>query len=127
MNYWVYKNMFERKETHSTNQTEFVDQAQFLEKESSGLLNFRDLKKNKNLVPFIVLMFLIIFFALLIILRVLFKKDNVEMEPTKEVQKEVQSGPLNLRAEELRENLKMHNPTKQSLPFPQVDLEFNIN
>ena len=50
--------MFERKEIHSTNQTEFVDQAQFLEKESSSLLNFRDLKKNKNLMPFVVLMFL---------------------------------------------------------------------
>lgn len=119
--------MFERKETHSTNQTEFVDQAQFLEKDSSGLLNFRNLKKNKNLTPFVVLMVLIIFFAVLIVLRVLLKKDNVETEQTKEVKEEIESDPLNLRVNELRENLKTHNPTKQSLPFPQVDLEFNIN
>jgi len=119
--------MFERKEIHPTNQTEFVEQVQFLEKESSGLLNFRNWKKNKNLLPFVVLMFLIILFAVLIISIVFLRKDDMEMEQTKEVKEEIQSGPLNIRVNELRESLKIHNPTKQSLPFPQVDLEFNIN
>lgn len=119
--------MFERKEIHQTNQTEFAEQAGFLEKKSSGLFNFKDLKKNKNLLPFIILIGFIIFFVLLLILRVVFRKKNIAVEQVSKTKTEIQSDPLIIRTEELRESLKTHNPTKQSLPFPQVDLEFNIN
>jgi len=119
--------MFERKEIDAANQTEFVDQAQFLEKKSFGLFNLQNIKKNKNLLPFFILAFCIFFLFLIIILKVVFKEENVELEQNKEITEETQSDPLLVRVEELKEDLKTHNPTKQSLPFPEVDLEFNIN
>ena len=119
--------MFERQNLQQSNQTEFVDQVQCLEKRSLGLLNFRDLKKNKNLLPFIVLIAFILFFLILIVLKIFLQKNNVEIEEVKEVREEIETDPLRLRINQLQENLKAHNPTKQSLPFPQVDLEFNIN
>lgn len=119
--------MFERKEIHQTNQTEFVEQAGFLDRQSSGLFNFKDLKKNKNLLPFIILIFFIVVLVLLLILRTLLKEQNIETKKVDETKTEIQMDPLSARANELREILKTHNPTKQSLPFPQVDLEFNIN
>jgi len=127
MNYWVFKIMLERQNPQQSNQTEFVDQVQFLEKRSLGLLNFRDLKKNKNLLPFVILIGFILFFLILIVLRIFLQKNNLEIEEIKEVKQEVETDPLKLRISKLQENLKAHNPTKQSLPFPQVDLEFNIN
>lgn len=119
--------MFERKETNQINQTEFVEQVQFLEKRSAGLFNLKDLKKNKNLLPFMVLIVFIFIFILLLVLRVVLNKTNTEEEQISETEIETQSDPLNVRVNELKESLKEHNPTKQSLPFPQVDLEFNIN
>lgn len=119
--------MFERKESHQTNQTEFVDQAQFLEKQRLGLFDLKNLKKNKNLLPFIILILFIVLLLVLFILKAVFRENNIETERIDEIKKEVQFDPLNLRVNELKETLKAHNPTKQSLPFPQVDLEFNIN
>lgn len=119
--------MFERKEIHQTNQTDFVEQVGFLEKQSSGLFNFKDLKKNKNLLPFVILIFFIVIFVILLVLRMVFRGQDIETTKAEEIKKETQFDPLNMRVNELKESLKTHNPTKQSLPFPQVDLEFNIN
>ncbi len=119
--------MFERQDFQSSNQTEFVDQAQFLEKQRTGLLDFRNLKKNKNLLPFSILIIFVLLFLLVVILKAFLPGDQAEIGKTEEVKEEVQVDPMQSRVNELQENLKTHNPTKQSLPFPQVDLEFNIN
>jgi cell division protein FtsX len=119
--------MFGRQDLQPSNQTEFVDQAQFLEKQSTSLLNLRNLKRNKNLLPFIILVVLILLFLILVTLKALLPSNSTETEKTEEVKQEMQTDPLQLRVNELQESLKAHNPTKQSLPFPQVDLEFNIN
>ena len=119
--------MFSRKETNRVNQTEFLDQAQFLEKQTFDSFNLKNLKNNKSLIPFYVLGLIFLFLLLLMIFKVVFNKQVPETEQVKEVRENVELAPLNLRVNELRENLKDHNPTKQTLPFPQVDLEFNIN
>lgn len=118
---------FLRNETSQANQTEFVDQVQFMDGKAKKHLSFKDLQKNKSLRPFyalIIALFLILIFTFLSI----FLKKAPDPEPVFDQQKEsVELGPLNRRVEELRETLKENNPTKQSLPFPRVDLEFNIN
>jgi hypothetical protein len=119
--------MLKRQESNATNQTEFVDQAQFLEKSATNLLNLHDLKKNRNLLPFIILGGFILLFLLLLILSVFAKKNVQEVEEVKKTQVETETDPLKLRVTELKEDLQNHNPTKQTLPFPEVDLEFNIN
>lgn len=116
-----------RNEISSTNQTEFVDQAVFFENKSSGIFNFKDFRKNKSLRPFYILMFLLFFFLLIFILGMVFrKKPEKTVIPDSGVEN-VKLDPLNQRVSDLREDLKDHDPTKQSLPFPEVDLEFNIN
>jgi|GEM_PF-5971638 len=116
-----------RNEASQANQTEFVDQVQFLDNKSKKRLSFKDLQKNKSLRPFyalVVVLFLIVFFTFLSI----FLKKSPDPDPVFEQKEEnVELGPLNERVYELRETLKENNPTKQSLPFPRVDLEFNIN
>ena len=119
--------MFSRKEINPVNQTEFVEEAQLLDKQSLGLFNLKNLKKNKHLLPFVVLIFLFLVIILLMILKVALKQDSVLTEINETTKEDVKLDPLNLRVNELKETLKDHNPTKESLPFPQVDLEFNIN
>jgi hypothetical protein len=118
---------FLRNETTQANQTEFVDQVQFLDAKPKQHLSFKDLQKNKSLRPFyvlIIVLFLILFFTFLSI----FLKKAPDPDPVfNQKEENVELGPLNQRVYELRETLKEHNPTKQSLPFPRVDLEFNIN
>ena len=119
--------MFSRQEINQANQTEFVDQSQFLEKQSSGAFSLKNLKKNKNLLPFYILIGLFFIIFLLMILKVVFKEKTVQTETKEETKNSIQLNPLSLRVNELKENLKSNNPTKENLPFPQVDLEFNIN
>jgi len=61
------------------------------------------------------------------IIKIIGNKQVPETEMIREAQEKVELDPLSLRANELRADLKDHDPTKQTLPFPQVDLEFNIN
>lgn len=119
--------MFSRQEINPANQTEFVDQSQFLEKQSSGTFSLKNLRKNKNLLPFYILIFLVFIIFLLMILKIVLKEENITTETKKETENSVELDPLSLRVNELKETLKNNNPTKESLPFPQVDLEFNIN
>lgn len=119
--------MTSRNENNQADQTHFVDQVHFVENKSGRFFDWRDLKNNKNLLPFYILIGLFFLIVFLIILRLIFRVDP---EPEKKFQAEeeiIEIGPLNKRVYDLREELKEHNPTKQRLPFPQVDLEFNIN
>jgi len=112
-----------RNEISQANQTEFVDQALFLENKSSRLFNFKNLKGNKSLRPFFLLFLALVIFILFIISR-----KNPDLPAVFDpAEKNVKLDPLNQRVSDLKEDLKNHDPTKQSLPFPQVDLEFNIN
>ena len=116
-----------RNELSQASQTEFVEQAQFLEKKSLNLLNLRDLKKNKSLLPFYILIFVLFFAFLLTMLSIFFKKQPQLNKSVEQKEENVKLDPLSQRAYELKQDLKEQDPTKQSLPFPRVDLEFNIN
>lgn len=116
-----------RNEATQANQTEFVDQAQFLENKHAGLFDFKNLKQNKSLRPFYGLIFVLIFILLIFVLSIVFKKQPEKETVFDQTESNVKLDPLNQRVSDLREDLKDHDPTKQSLPFPQVDLEFNIN
>lgn len=116
-----------RNENSQANQTEFVDQAPFLYNKSSKIFDFKEIKKNKNLRPFYIISFLFVFLVAAFFLIIASRKQQVEDKVINKVEEDATLDPLSQRAYELREDLKDHDPTKQSLPFPQVDLEFNIN
>ncbi len=116
-----------RNENSQANQTEFVDQAPFLDNKSSRIFSLGEIKKNKNLRPFYILSFSFVLLVAIFFLIITSRKQQVEEQVLNEVEENSALDPLSQRAYELREDLKDHDPTKQSLPFPQVDLEFNIN
>lgn len=116
-----------RNENSQANQTEFIEQAPFLENRSHSFFSFSDLKKNKSLRPFYILFALLFLIFLIFLFSILFKKNPEQEIVVNNVEETVQLDPLNQRVYEMKEDLKDHDPTKQSLPFPQVDLEFNIN
>jgi len=107
-------------------QTEFVDQAQLLEADSGKKFKWQDLKNNKNLRPFYVLIGLFFFVVFIFVLRLLMQAPPEQPKEFERAEELVELSPLNKRVYDLREELKEHNPTRQRLPFPQVDLEFNI-
>lgn len=119
--------MSSRNETTQANQTEFLEEAQFLENKSGSFFNLKELKTNKNLRPFYILVILFFLLASVFLLAIVFKKKPAAETTEVEVKENVKLAPLNQRAYDLKEDLKDHDPTKQSYPFPQVDLEFNIN
>jgi hypothetical protein len=119
--------MSSRNELNSASQTEFVDQTQLMFSRSRAPIGWQDLKKNKNLLPFYILVGLFIFFVLLFVLRAFMQAPPEQARIIEKNEEIVEVGPLNQRVLNLREALKEHNPTKQRLPFPQVDLRFNIN
>ncbi len=116
-----------RNENSQANQTEFVDQVQLFENRSPKFFHLKDFKKNKNLIPFYLLVILFFSLVLFFLFAVVLKKKPATDVVINQVEKSPDLGPLNQRAYDLKEDLKAHDPTKQSLPFPQVDLEFNIN
>lgn len=107
-------------------QTEFVDQVQLLEADSAKSFSWRDLKNNKNLRPFYVLIAVFFFVVFIFVLRLLMQTPPAQPKEFERTEELVELSPLNKRVYDLRENLKEHNPTRQRLPFPQVDLKFNI-
>lgn len=119
--------MFSRRETNQADQTEFVEESGFLENGPKKKFNFQEFKKNKHLLPFYILIGVIAFLVLLLILRLLLSKKAVDETGAPLTQESIEVSPLMQRTEELRQELKEDDPTKQSLPFPQVDLKFNIN
>ncbi len=119
--------MFKRQENQLIDQTNFVEQAPFLEKQSSVLFDWQNIKKNRNLWPFMILAFCLVLLVLLFVIKAILQKNVPITEEVKEQNEVKISEPLKVRVEELKTDLKANNPTKQNLPFPQVDLEFNIN
>lgn len=115
-----------RNETSQANQTEFVDQVALMDNKPIKFFKVQDFRNNKSLLPFYILIGLFFLFVFLLILRAVFQPKPLPNPVFEQNEVVVESGPLNKRVYELREELKEHNPTKQSLPFPQVDLEFNI-
>lgn len=116
-----------RNENSQADQTEFIEQVPFFDHQSSKLFSWQEIKKNKSLRPFYILVLVFVSLTAISILGLMLKRAP-EPEVNREIVREnIQSNPLVQRALQLREDLKAHDPTKQSLPFPQVDLEFNIN
>lgn len=119
--------LISRNEASQANQTEFIDQVPILERRSSKLLSLRDLRHNKNLLPFYLLVGLFFLVVILLLLRVVLQVRPEEPKPMQAQQAPVELSPLQKRVYDLREELRSNDPTKQSTPFPQVDLKFSIN
>ena len=120
--------MLKREETGDINQTEFVDQAAFLEEEGKMRPSLEDIKKNKNLLPFYILVGVIVLSVLIFLLFSLLRRrinNNDDSQLIEETYEELD--PLTKRVRSLENELEAADPTRQSLPFPQVDLEFNID
>lgn len=120
--------MLKREEIGDINQTEFVDQAVFLEEEEKVKPSLKDIKNNKNLLPFYILVVVIILLVLTLVISSILKRqvdtdDNSQLNETTYEELD----PLTQRVRSLENELDEADPTRQSLPFPQVDLEFNID
>ena len=120
--------MLKREENSDINQTEFVNQAAFLEEEEHLRPSLEEIKKNRNLVPFYILagiiVFLLLVFILVSVLRNRGGSEDLIQLPEKTYE---ELDPLTQRVKSLEADLEEADPTRQSLPFPQVDLEFNID
>jgi len=114
--------------THFSDQTAFLDQAPLYEGKGKHSFSWREFKENKNLLPFYLLsaaIVLIIFLVLVFIF--LANRPKQEEALVNRAQPSVDQGPLQQRVYELKQTLRDNDPTKQALPFPLVDLQFNIN
>jgi hypothetical protein len=120
--------MIKRNRSHK-DQTIFVDQAPLWQKESQKKLDLKaNLTGNKNLRPFYFLIaggFLIA--ALYIIGVLIFKRDRTVVVPEPVFEKEIlEAGPLQIRVQQLQEDLKEADPTRQTLAFPNINLEISF-
>lgn len=115
-----------RNSGNAIDQTTFVEETEFLENQPKKLLNLKELRKNKGMLPFYLLLGFFFLIVAMMFARI-FAPRTAAPEVVKPTPTNKALDPLTARVYELREDLKLHDPTKQSLPFPQVDLEFNIN
>lgn len=118
--------MIWRNEASQANQTEFVDQVPILERRGHQSLNWQTVRKNKNLWPFYVLIGLTLVIGFLLFLKALLSRPAPQSQVVIPKSESPELTPLNQRVNALRQELKENDPTKQSAPFPQVDLQFNI-
>lgn len=120
--------MLNREESGEINQTEFVDQAAFLDEEKRMRPSIEEIKKNKNLLPFYILIGVIVLLVLIFVLAAVFGRRNLDEKETQTIEEVYEDlDPLTQRVRSLEQDLEKADPTRQSLPFPQVDLEFNID
>jgi len=118
-----------RKEFFSSNQTSFIDQAPLWQKTTQKKLNLKqNLRKNKNLKPFYFLL-AFIFFLCLIYVFLIFSKNTVDerqINPPQLTSEQLELDPLEKRINSLQEDLRLADPTRQSFPFPNVDLHLSF-
>jgi len=124
--------MSRRSPSNIPNQTDFVDQAVLLKEEgqqqTTPLEEFNKVKKSKKMWPFYALAAVIVFLAIVASMLILSRHGSEGDAAQEEEVVEVESlDPLTQRVNTLKLELEEADPTRQSLPFPQVDLEFNIN
>lgn len=117
-----------RLEDVDLNQTEFAIDQTFYSNNPNKLFNFKQLKKNRNVLPFYILMGILLFFFALMIIVALSKKAPQEEEkkiiaPTENIN----NHPLQIRIDQLQADLKEADPTRQILPFPRINMEFNLD
>jgi len=118
-----------RKDELYGDQTSFVDQAPTWQQATEKKISLREnLQKNKNLRPFYILIaFLVLLFLILLFVR-LNPQPVKEVEEASNVQVEerIDLDPLEERIQSLQRQLELAEPTRQDLPFPNVDLELSL-
>lgn len=108
-------------------QTAFLEQLRLNDSGQRRKFNWRELKQNKNLLPFYVLIGGSAVFALLLFVWLnLISRPAPEEAVLVREQTQVDLGPLQTRIYQLRQELRDSDPTKQQLPFPLVDLTLSI-
>ncbi len=109
-------------------QTHFIEQAGFEQRAHGQRFNWRDLRSNKNLLPFYLLAVALVLVVVLFFLRLLLaSRGEPEEQQFVREQVQVELGPLQTRVYQLRQTLRDSDPTKLQYPFPSVDLELSIN
>lgn len=117
------------KKIFNKDQTVFVDEAPLWQTTSQNKIDLKDnLARNKNLRPFYFLMAgVFLLFAVYIVLIFIPKKEEIsvvfEPLPEKEV---LEANPLQKRVRALQEDLKVADPTRQTLAFPNVNLKISF-
>jgi hypothetical protein len=111
----------------SADQTAFVEHMSLGGSGRGRKFDWRQLRQNKNLLPFYVLLGGFAVFALLLFiwLNVANRPRSEEAALVRE-QAQVDLSPLQTRVYQLRQELRDSDPTKQQLPFPSVDLVLSI-
>lgn len=123
----LFKNLSNSRleENSDSNQTGFVSDLPFRQSQSSASVPMPSKKKT----PTILIVAAAIFFLILAVLFLAMSRRQMlgteELSPTPTPLK-MESDPLQLRIETLRSDLKDADPTRQTLPFPQIDLEFSM-
>lgn len=118
-----------KKNLFNTDQTIFVDQAPLWQKASQNKIDLKsNLTKNKNLKPFYFMMAgIFLLFALYVIVVYLPKKEKeqavVDPEPVIEI---LETDPLRKRVGELQNDLKLADPTRQTLAFPNINFKIRF-
>lgn len=118
-----------RKDLINSDQTSFVDQAPLWQQTTQNKLDLKNnLRRNRNLRPFYFLLaFLLLIF--LVFLFILLTKRKVNPDQTSinfPIEAEITVAPLEERVNTLQAELELADPNRQSLPFPNVDLELSF-
>lgn len=127
MNLFASKKSRLEQESPLLSQTEFASQAPLFENRSAKLFDFKNLRNNKFARPFYVIaavLFLIL--ALSILLQLTQRQTIMENASTQVVSPTINVDPLTERVQTLKTELKAADPTRQSLPFPQIDMTFSM-
>mgnify|MGYP001236021366 CR=1 FL=1 len=117
-----------RSANSNLDQTAFVTAQPFLSSSPQQLFNFKQLKKNRNILPFYILLGVMLLLLALFVIALSSRREvapQAGVTPTPTPMGNI--SPLQNRVNQLRSDLKAADPTRQLLPFPQVDLEFNLD
>lgn len=111
----------------SLNQTHFREEIPLIEKRKEKMLSLSSFK-NKNLAPFYILAGLLFLFLSILLFSL---AKRISSSPEEKVNEafvvDDKVDPLAQRVLELKASLKDADPTRQTLPFPQIDLKFSMD
>jgi len=119
-----------RKDLINSDQTSFVDQAPLWQKTAQNKLDLKNnLRGNRNLRPFYLLL-MILFMVFLLYFLLILTRNNTRPEQNlidRSEQIDRKQTPLEKRVNDLKVELELADPNRQSLPFPNVDLELSFD
>ena len=127
MSLFNWKNQSRNTTNVDLGQTEFSSESPMFEPNQRVLFDARNIKGNRNLSIFYILAAVLVFIFLIIFLYAKFYRPPTVESPIVPTPTPVNNDPLMKRVESLDVELKAADPMRQALPFPNVDLKFNLD